>query len=250
MDSTMVTISNIAETLSKNSGFDAASIFVIVSLVMFVAIFISIGYKVLISQFKRTEDLIKDLEGIISGKFTVQQGFCTERNIGIQEYFKDNFQYIDTIMSNMFNTFVEILSQAGNLYVETWLAIALFEIVMELHCLKKASIMYKKMKEKDVTTEEIIQSLSHEFRDITEREKSILDKIYYTNGHKLGEEFDEILEEENWNKFMENKVGMLIYKHIGRNYEWTTLKEQTITAFSDFTRKAKESIKKKGVKNE
>lgn len=246
MDSTMVIISDIAEKLSKNSGFDTASIFVVVSLVMFTGIFISIGYKVLISQFKRTEDLFKALERIISDKFVVHQGFCMERNVGIQEYFKDNFQYVDTIMSNMFNTFVEILSKAGNLYIETWLALALFEIVMELHCLKKASIMYKKMREKDVTTEDIIQSLSHEFRDITEREKSILDKIYYTNGHRLGEEFDEILEEENWDNFMENKVGMLIRRHIGRNYEWTTLKEQTVTAFSEFTRKAKESIKRKG----
>lgn len=243
-DSTITTIAKASQEMGKSSSFDVTSIFVVISLVLFVGILISIIYKIIVNQFKTVNENISLIKSQIQETLKNSQILCAEKNKNTKSIVDDSINFINSSIENLFNTIVELMGEGYT--CPTPLALSIFSEMMELHCLKKASKLYERVRSANGSTTQIINLLSHDFREITEKEKEILDKIKYTNAHRLGEELDHILRKENWDNFINTNVSFLVNKFIGKNPTWTDVREDTMAMFMDLINPMKENIRVKG----
>ena len=250
------------QELAKTSSFDSMSIFIVVSQVCLIFIFIFLFYvfimKVVKSHAKSIEvieatrkenmmtleERIKLSEKSLTETLSAYHETCKERSLNTKSTMDKSISLINTSIENLYNAIVEETGEGGKVSVRT--ALYFFTVVMDLHCLRKANIIYTRSKYSNGTATSILPLISHEFKQMTEGEKTFLDTITYTNNHKLGEELEFILRKENWNNFIDTNVGFLLTKFLGKNPSWTDVMEESNAMFMSIISPMKENIKKKG----
>ena len=257
------TISKTSQELSKHSSLDPTSVFIIVALVAFVGMFILLVYKIICNQHNLVIEKIRDLQTQMVESFEKSESIynlettsliseikklntsCTNRNQITKKIVDDSLNYLNTSIENLFNAVTEILGEG--LICSTSYALKIFGVIMEVHCYKKAIRIYEKVRVQTVTPiSQTLKILSTEFRQITEEEKELLDKIKYTNNHILGEELTSILDTSEWDEFIDCKVKPLIEQFNNTNPNFIDVKDVSISMFMPVINKMKLNIQRKG----
>ena len=249
----------VSKELSKTSKIDITSIFIIVSFVALLFILLLAFYKIItwIQQGQREDNqkLRVELESstqtfweLLDEMQKALKDFnkgCMNRNLAVKQVVDSSVSHIDVSIRNLYNTLNELIEESAST-MPVFLALGVFNYIMKAHCLEKANILYDRCKFGSGNPDEVLNIVSHEFRKITEEEKSLLDKIIYKNNHTLGEELEFILRKENWDNFINTNVSFLVKKYLGKNPNHTDLREETVAMFTDLINPMKENIRKKG----
>lgn len=248
MDSILVVMQDIALKLSEQSTMDSTSIFIVVAMVMLLIIFAAMLYKILFKNFTILNESINNIAQKVDNSLGSNHVFCRTQSKETSDMVEERIMFIESAVRNLFNTVVELMDNSGIVAVPTWLAIKLFDTIMELYCLKKASLLYEKTKHDGKSPDDIINTLSREFRAITEEKKALLDKVLYQNANRLGAELEPLLRNDEWERFTRNEITTLVRKFIGRNTDWVTVKDATLTMLSARINQMKRNIESKGEK--
>lgn len=238
--------------ISKTSKFDTLSIFIVVAFISLLFAIVFGSYKLIskIQNMQRDDntkinDELKRIETSIKDTLKAFNISCNKRGDITKGTLDEGLDYLSTSIENLFNAIHELMGGDAT-SVPTYIASFFFSTVMDLHCLKKSSLLFDKCKNSSGTPDEVLAILSNEFRQITEDEKTWLDKIKYKNNHTLGEELEFILIKDNWDNFINTNVSFLVKKFLGKNPSWIQVKEETTAMFMDLITPMKKNIREKG----
>ena len=131
MDSTLVVMQDIALKLSEQSTMDSTSIFIVVAMVILLIIFAAMLYKILFKNFTILNESINNIAQKVDNSLGSNHVFCRTQSKETSDMVEEKIMFIESAVRNLFNTVVELMDNSGTVAVPTWLAIKLFETIME-----------------------------------------------------------------------------------------------------------------------
>ena len=252
MDSVSVnSLANTAIKMSRYSNYDVLFIFVVLFslavtgfIVYYLLNRISKDYTAL---EKFSSVTLSNIQNTITEEFGIMQKSCLTHSQVASSMMSEGMANIRKEHSKLYNTVFGILSNTGNVYCTTEVAVDIFDTVMRLHCFDKAIILVEELSKTSMNTteKEVLDKLSIKYRKITEDEYQLMSLFVYNNMHNLGAVLLPILETSEWNKFVSTKVKELV--RINRtNRNVLDIIESVTTVFDEIIAEMRKTIIKNG----
>jgi hypothetical protein len=224
--------------LSQHSNFDVVYIFILL-------FFTSLTSFIVVWLARVVERRLTELSNSVDNG----QVLCAKRNSDNVKKDDANIRYLEAHIRNISNLIHELIKNRDFLFCSTEFALELFDIIMKSHCLNKAHLLAKSIYENNgKNQEEVIKTLSIEFKAITDYEYDLMKQIPYANNHTLAETLEKIRTKQEWAKFTETYIGALVKEYW---FERNTLKieEATVTLLTNLVEGMKEQIRENGRSN-